>query len=76
MGTGHLAKLIEVFEQFEFDELRGTTLITKEPIGVVGMITPWNWPINQVTVKVFPALAAGCTIVLKPSQESDRKSVV
>ena len=42
----------------------------KEPIGVCGMITPWNWPINQVTVKVFPALAAGCTVVLKPSQES------
>ena len=68
MGTGHLAKLIEVFERFEFEELRGTTLIAKEPIGVVGMITPWNWPINQIVCKVGPALAAGCTMVLKPSE--------
>ena len=68
MGTGHLAKLIEVFERFEFEELRGTTLIAKEPIGVVGMTTPWNWPINQIVCKVGPALAAGCTMVLKPSE--------
>jgi aldehyde dehydrogenase (NAD+) len=68
MGTGHLAKLIEVFEHFAFEELRGTTLIAKEPIGVVGMITPWNWPINQIVCKVGPALAAGCTMVLKPSE--------
>ncbi|HEV2676115.1 MAG TPA: aldehyde dehydrogenase family protein [Aliidongia sp.] len=68
MGTGHLAKLIEVFERFEFEEMRGTTLIAKEPIGVVGMITPWNWPINQIVCKVGPALAAGCTMVLKPSE--------
>jgi aldehyde dehydrogenase (NAD+) len=68
MGTGHLAKLIDVFEHFEFEELRGSTLIAKEPIGVVGMITPWNWPINQIVCKVGPALAAGCTMVLKPSE--------
>jgi aldehyde dehydrogenase (NAD+) len=68
MGTGHLAKLIEVFEHFEFEEMRGTTQIVKEPIGVVGMITPWNWPINQIVCKVGPALAAGCTMVLKPSE--------
>ena len=68
MGTGHLSKLIDVFEHFEFEEMRGTTLIAKEPIGVVGMITPWNWPINQIVCKVGPAIAAGCTMVLKPSE--------
>ena len=70
LGLGHLTTAIEVLKNFRFEEPRGATLIVKEPIGVCGMITPWNWPINQVTVKVFPALATGCTIVLKPSQES------
>jgi aldehyde dehydrogenase (NAD+) len=68
MGTAHLTKMIEALERFEFDRLAGTTLVTKEPIGVVGMITPWNWPINQIVCKVAPALAAGCTMVLKPSE--------
>jgi aldehyde dehydrogenase (NAD+) len=68
MGTAHLAKMIETLEHFEFDRLSGKTLVTKEPIGVVGMITPWNWPINQIVCKVAPALAAGCTMVLKPSE--------
>jgi aldehyde dehydrogenase (NAD+) len=70
LGAGHLHTAIEVLKNFKFEEQRGATLIVKEPIGVCGMITPWNWPINQVTVKVFPALATGCTMVLKPSQES------
>ncbi len=70
LGAGHLSTAIEVLKKFEFEEQRGATRFVKEPIGVVGMITPWNWPINQVTVKVFPALAVGCTVVLKPSQES------
>jgi aldehyde dehydrogenase (NAD+) len=70
LGSGHLNTAIEILKSFKFEEQRGATLIVKEPIGVCGMITPWNWPINQVTVKVFPALATGCTIVLKPSQES------
>ena len=70
LGAGHLSTAIEILKSFKFEEQRGGTLIVKEPIGVCGMITPWNWPINQVTVKVFPALATGCTIVLKPSQES------
>lgn len=68
LGTGHLDTAIAVLEDFAFEEQRGDTLIVKEPIGVCGLITPWNWPINQVTVKIFPALAAGCTIVLKPPQ--------
>jgi aldehyde dehydrogenase (NAD+) len=70
LGLGHLSTAIEILKNFKFEEQRGVTRFVKEPIGVCGMITPWNWPINQVTVKVFPALATGCTIVLKPSQES------
>lgn len=70
LGQGHLATAIEVLKEFKFEEQKGASLIAKEPIGVCGMITPWNWPLNQVTVKVFPALATGCTVVLKPSQES------
>lgn len=70
LGQGHLATAIEVLKNYKFEELKGPTLFLKEAIGVVGMITPWNWPINQVTVKVFPAIAAGCAVVLKPSQEA------
>jgi aldehyde dehydrogenase (NAD+) len=70
LGTGHLATAIEILKNFKFEEQRGATLIVKEPIGVCGMITPWNWPINQIAVKVFPSLATGCTMVLKPSQEA------
>jgi aldehyde dehydrogenase (NAD+) len=68
LGAGHLTKVIEVLKVFFFEEQRGSTLIVKEPIGVCGLITPWNWPMNQIAVKVFPALAAGCTMVLKPSE--------
>ncbi|MFB4309754.1 aldehyde dehydrogenase family protein [Actinomadura sp. GTD37] len=70
LGAGHLAKAIEVLERFAFEERRGATLVVKEPIGVCGLITPWNWPMNQIAVKVFPALATGCTMVLKPSERS------
>jgi len=59
---------IEVLKNYKFEEDRGTTRIIKEPIGVCGLITPWNWPINQIACKVIPALAAGCTMVLKPSE--------
>ena len=48
--------------------MKGTTLLRKEPVGVCGLITPWNWPMNQICCKVAPALAAGCTMVLKPSE--------
>lgn len=68
LGAGHLATAIEILKEFKFEEQRGPTLITKEPIGVCALITPWNWPMNQVTVKVFPALATGNTMVLKPPQ--------
>jgi aldehyde dehydrogenase (NAD+) len=68
MGMGHLATAIEGLKKFEFEEQYGSTLVVKEPIGVCGLITPWNWPINQIACKVFPALATGCTMVLKPSE--------
>jgi len=67
-GLGHFAQAIEILQGFEWEETKGRTLIRKEPIGVVGMITPWNWPINQISCKVAPALAAGCTMVLKPTE--------
>ncbi|RAY16311.1 aldehyde dehydrogenase family protein [Actinomadura craniellae] len=70
LGAGHLTRAIEVLESFVFEEQRGATLVVKEPIGVCGLITPWNWPMNQIAVKVFPALATGCTMVLKPSEKS------
>ncbi|HLJ64148.1 MAG TPA: aldehyde dehydrogenase family protein, partial [Stellaceae bacterium] len=67
-GLAHLNQIVTVLKDFAFETVRGTTLIAKEPIGVCGFITPWNWPMNQVMCKVAPALAAGCTIVLKPSE--------
>jgi aldehyde dehydrogenase (NAD+) len=68
LGLGHLATAIDVLKNYEFEEQHGATLVVKEPIGVCGLITPWNWPINQIAVKVYPALATGCTMVLKPSE--------
>jgi aldehyde dehydrogenase (NAD+) len=67
-GLGHLAQTIQVLESYPFEETRGTTRLVREPIGVCGFITPWNWPVNQIMCKVAPALAAGCTMVLKPSE--------
>ena len=67
-GVAHLLEIVKVLEHFEFERLKGSTLMRKEPIGVCGLITPWNWPMNQVVCKVAPALAAGCTMVLKPSE--------
>jgi|TARA_B110000240_G_scaffold24928_1_gene25409 aldehyde dehydrogenase (NAD+) len=67
-GRGHIATAIEALKVFEFERQVLNTCIVKEPIGVCGFITPWNWPINQITCKVAPALATGCTMVLKPSE--------
>lgn len=68
LGAGHLTTAIDVLKSFRFEEQRGATLVVKEPIGVCALITPWNWPLNQIAVKVFPALATGCTMILKPSE--------
>ena len=67
-GLAHLAEAARVLETLSFEEIRGSTLMRKEAIGVCGLITPWNWPMNQIACKVAPALAAGCTMVLKPSE--------
>lgn len=68
LGLGHMVTAIDALKNFSFTEQRGETLVTREPIGVCGLITPWNWPLNQIAVKVYPALATGCTMVLKPSE--------
>ncbi len=82
VGTGlnHIKGFINVFREFEFDQdLRSDTpndKILYEPVGVCGLITPWNWPMNQVTLKAIPAIAAGCTMVLKPSEIAPLSSIV
>jgi aldehyde dehydrogenase (NAD+) len=68
LGLGHLITAIDVLKNFSFEEQHGATLVVREPIGVCGLITPWNWPLNQIAVKVYPALATGCTMILKPSE--------
>jgi aldehyde dehydrogenase (NAD+) len=68
IGVAHLKTSLAVLKKYAFEEQRGTTMLRKEPIGVCGFITPWNWPTNQVMCKVAPALATGCTMVLKPSE--------
>ena len=75
-GNAHLERMIEVLESFPFEFVQGNTLIAREPIGVCGLITPWNWPINQIACKVLPALAAGCTMVLKPSEEAPIDAII
>jgi aldehyde dehydrogenase (NAD+) len=67
-GLAHLTEIVKVLGNFKFEELKGSTLMRREPIGVCGLITPWNWPMNQIVCKVAPALAAGCTMILKPSE--------
>ncbi|MDI3313086.1 MAG: aldehyde dehydrogenase family protein [Mycobacterium sp.] len=68
LGLSHLVTAIDVLKNFAFEEQHGETLLVSEPIGVCGLITPWNWPLNQIAVKVYPALATGCTMILKPSE--------
>jgi len=67
-GRGHLQSTIDALKHYAFEQTIENSTIIKEPIGVCGLITPWNWPINQVACKVAPALATGCTMVLKPSE--------
>ncbi len=68
VGMAHLMQMLAVLKEFSFERVLGKTLIAREPVGVCGLITPWNWPMNQIACKVVPALAAGCTMVLKPSE--------
>jgi aldehyde dehydrogenase (NAD+) len=75
-GLGHLQRTVEILKAYEFDEVINTTMVTREPIGVCGLITPWNWPLNQIACKVGPALAAGCTMVLKPSEVAPLSALI
>jgi aldehyde dehydrogenase (NAD+) len=68
MAIGHMEEILRVLETYEFEQRRGTTLIRREPVGVAGLITAWNWPLNLVISKLSPALGAGCTVVVKPSE--------
>lgn len=75
-GLAHLKKMAEVLETFPFAHAKGSSLVVREAIGVVGLITPWNWPLNQITCKVAPALAAGCTMILKPSENAPLDAII
>ncbi|NUO85454.1 MAG: aldehyde dehydrogenase family protein [Cupriavidus sp.] len=68
IGLGQLQATLQALRDFAFESPRGKSLVVREAIGVAALITPWNWPLNQIAAKVAPALAAGCTVVLKPSE--------
>ncbi|MBG1233849.1 aldehyde dehydrogenase family protein [Aestuariivirga litoralis] len=76
IGAAHLQRIRDVLANYEFTHKKGKSLIVREPIGVVGLITPWNWPLNQITCKVGPAIAAGCTMVLKPSEVAPLNAII
>ncbi|WP_312798612.1 aldehyde dehydrogenase family protein [Tianweitania sp.] len=76
VGRAHLEATITALDRMELTEQRGTTLVTREPVGVCALITPWNWPLNQIVSKVAPAIAAGCTMVLKPSELSPVSGII
>ncbi|HEY0803300.1 MAG TPA: aldehyde dehydrogenase family protein, partial [Steroidobacteraceae bacterium] len=76
VGVGHISAMIDVLKTFKFEEMQGTVRLVQEPVGVCALITPWNWPMNQVAAKVVPALAAGCTMVLKPSEYSPFSAII
>ncbi|MEM6850225.1 MAG: aldehyde dehydrogenase family protein [Pseudomonadota bacterium] len=75
-GIGHFKIAAATLKNFAFEETQGATILRKEPIGVCGFITPWNWPLNQIACKVAPALAAGCTMVLKPSEIAPINAII
>lgn len=75
-GLSHLRATMDALRKFKLTEPCGDSVLIREPIGVCGLITPWNWPINQVVCKVAPALAAGCTVILKPSEISPADATI
>ncbi len=75
-GLGHILSTLEVLKTYHFEEPIGSAMVVREPVGVIGMITPWNWPLNQITCKVAPALAAGCTMILKPSEFTPSSALI
>jgi aldehyde dehydrogenase (NAD+) len=76
LGKRHIEETLRTVGRFQWRRTKGTTLINYEPVGVAALITPWNWPINQIVCKVAPALAAGCTVVLKPSEVSPMNAIL
>ena len=75
-GLSHFRDTLEVLKSFEFEKSENEYIVRKEPIGVIGMITPWNWPMNQMCTKVASAIASGCTMVLKPSEITPFCSII
>lgn len=75
-GLGHLGNALKALQDYQFAEKIGDNTVVREPIGVVALITPWNWPMNQIVAKVGPALAAGCTMILKPSEEAPSSAAI
>jgi len=75
-ALSHFKEQINVLRNYEFERFMGSTLVRREPIGVCGLIAPWNWPMNQVTTKLAPAIAAGCTSVLKPSEIAPLSAII
>ena len=75
-GLGHIMSTLDVLKSYHFEEQVGSAMVVREPVGVVGMITPWNWPMNQIACKVAPALAAGCTMILKPSEFTPSSALI
>lgn len=75
-GLGHMLTGLEVLKTYPFEEVKGSTVIRREGIGVCALITPWNWPINQIASKFVPAFIAGCTMVLKPSEIAPLNAIV
>ncbi|OYY89390.1 MAG: aldehyde dehydrogenase family protein [Sphingomonas sp. 28-66-16] len=75
-GLGHLASTLQALKNFAFAETAGKAHVVHEPIGVVALITPWNWPMNQIVAKVAPALAAGNTVILKPSEQTPGSAAI
>ncbi len=75
-GLGHFQATLQALKGFEFEEKINTTTVVYEPVGVCGFITPWNWPLNQIAAKVAPAIATGCTMVLKPSEIAPLNALV
>jgi aldehyde dehydrogenase (NAD+) len=76
LGLVHFESALNILKTFEFEQLKGTTLIVREPIGVCGFITPWNWPVNQMACKVAPAIATGCSMILKPSEVAPFSGII
>ncbi|MFT7687369.1 MAG: aldehyde dehydrogenase (NAD+) [Candidatus Azotimanducaceae bacterium] len=75
-GQAHFATALEILKNFAWQEKKGNYMLCREPVGVCGLITPWNWPINQISCKVAPALAAGCTMILKPSEVAPVNGII